>query len=837
MRSSDAIADPIKILRAEQERLREEHSRGLSGRRLVHDLTAAMDAAVRSIWRAAPSRERGVALVALGGYGRRELSPHSDVDLMVLREPRAAPAEAGSKLFYELWDAGFTVGHATRTVKESVRIAGANLEAETSFLNARLLDGDGGLFERFRAQTLARTRRGRRRFLEAIRASIETRYAADGYATYWLEPNVRDGAGGLRDHAVLGWLEQAFGDVLTGAGPGDTAAETEVLLRVRNELHYLTGRRTDVLAVANQSAVAAGLGHAGPDAVDELLRELYASASRIAFAVSIALSELRAATSRRRAVRQLAPGVVLDGGRVTSVELAGDVASAMRVFASAAREGAAVGAATMEEIRGALGTRSDPLPWTPEIRRSFFEILAQGERGADALEMLERSGLLARLIPEWSSVRHRPQHNVYHRFTVDVHLRSTVAAACALGGAADEPLARDVWRDVADRERLLLACLLHDIGKGSDGDHSIAGEAVARRICGRMGIGDVAASEVAWLVRHHLLLPDTATRRDTGDENLVVDLAASVGTPERLKMLYLLSVADARATGPAAWTPWKGALVGELFTKVLRVLEGSDVAGREASDLFRFRARELAAALDRYPAEAVSRHLAAMPRSYFLAFPTVTLARHFALMSRQPGPGEVVTHVARLEATDAYAFTVVAGDRPGLFSDVAGALALNGLNVLAAQIFTRADGLALELFDVEGAFEKDVDPARWERVAADVRAILTGNVNIDERLAEKRVAYRRPSKGKREAPRVVVDDKASDFFTVIEVSATDRVGLLHSITRGLADAGLDIHSAKVATYAEDVVDVFYVRDAGGQKVGDSESVEKIERAVLSRIGD
>ena len=400
-----------------------------------------------------------------------------------------------------------------------------------------------------------------------------------------------------------------------------------------------------------------------------------------------------------------------------------------------------------------------------------------------------------------------------------------------------ESLPRDVWRDLVDRDRVLLACLLHDIGKGSEEDHSILGETLARQICKRIGLPNETIEDVVWLVRHHLLLPDTATRRDTDDENLVVETAASVGDAERLKMLYIVSVADGRATGPTAWSPWKATLVGELFSKVMHVLDRGEVVGRDASDLLRLRTTELRQSLARYPDAAVEAHLHKMPRAYFLAFPTGELVRHFALLDAELAPSDVRAHWTPGEAPGVYELIVVARDRPGLFSKAAGALALNGMNVLAAQIFTRADGIALEAFRVEGTHEREIEPDRWARVEANLARALAGRISLDLRLAEKRDAYERPSKGKREPPRVVVDNRVSDFYTVVEVHATDRVGLLYAITRALADMELDIQSAKVATYADDVVDVFYVRDVDGQKVTDPEHMREIERTVLMRIGE
>ncbi len=836
--SSGGVAEPIRILRAERERLKKEHAQGLTGRKLVQALTAAMDAAVRAVWSEAVDVPDRIALVALGGYGREELAPHSDVDLMVLHSARSIAPDVGKRLFYQLWDAGFAVGHAIRTVKDCLRLAASNVEAETSFLDSRFVDGDETLFEDFRAATLKQTRKRGARLVETLRAATAARHAKEGSASYFLEPNIKEGAGGLRDRATIGWLATAFDTESGLAADPELESATDVLLRVRTELHYTTDRRADLLTLHTQDAMAEGLGYAG---VDVFLRELYAGARYIEYSMRSALAEVAGRVARRSApVRDVAPGIELSssGIRIFDRRPIVDVPELpMRAFAIAAAEGVPISTETMLWLRSAAPAAD--LEWNDASRRSFFDILGRGRRGRDALEAMDHAGILVRYLPDWEAVRCLPQHNVYHRFTVDVHLLTTVLEACRLDGpASDDPdaLARDVWCDLADRNRVLLACLLHDIGKGREDDHSILGETLAERICARMGLSPEVAEDVVWLVRHHLLLSDTAIRRDTGDENLVVETAAWIGNAERLKMLYVLSVADGRATGPAAWNPWKATLVGELFSKVLRVIEEGRLVGADVSDLVRLRGTELRAALTRYLPDAVEAHLAGMPRAYFLAFPTEALIRHFALMASAPDGGAVSIHVAKTEAPGVYELDVVAPDRPGLFSKVAGGLALNGINVLSAQIFTRGDGAALEVFRVSGAHEDEVDPGRWDRVRSDISAAITDRLSLDERLAQKREVYTRPSKGKRESPRVLVENAASDFFTVVEVHATDRVGLLYAITDALADLELDIHSARVATYGEDVVDVFYVRDVVAQKITDPKRIREIERVVLERIG-
>lgn len=845
-----ATDDAIRGLRDERERLRRAHLEGLGGLALVRSMAAAVDAAVTAFWGSASNGTR-VALVAVGGYGRGELSPHSDIDLMVLHGGSPGVREVAEPLFYALWDVGLQVGHATRTIRDCARLGAANIEAETSFLDARLVAGDHELFEAFREEMLRRTRRRGRRFLDALADATAGRHAAAGHASWLLEPNLKEGAGGLRDLHTVSWLLRVFEDcpdpeaaekagALDPAEAGALTEAAEMLHRLRNHLHYLSGRRTDVLGLAEQEPSARFLGYREGEelAVDGLMRDLYRRARAVEHVAASLLSEMRARAGRRGRSRPLGEGIRLEAGRVVldgPPPLAEAPELPARAYAAAAQAGVPLAREAERWVREALASLEGPLPPTPEVRAAFLALLAAGR--PEALEAFDHVGAMTRHLPEWEPVRCRPQHNVYHRFTVDVHAFQTVGELVALAGdGADDELARRVHGDVRDRDGLLLAGLLHDVGKGAPGDHSVAGERIALAACDRLGIGGGRRERIAWLVRHHLLLADTATRRDTGDENLVVETAETVGDAERLRMLYLLTVADSRATGPEAWTPWKAALVGELFTKVLHVLERGELTSRDASELFAHRARELREALARHPPESVEAHLKGMSRAYFLSFPTTALIRHFALMAEPVPAGEVRLHVARTGEHGVWELTIVAPDRPGLFSVVSGALAVNGIDVVAAQVFTRADGAALEILRVVGALDPVIDDARWERVRADVRRGLADRDALESRIVAKRETYAgRARRGRREPPRVVVDNAASDFYTLVEVHAPDRIGLLYAITRALADLGLDIHLAKVATYGDDVVDVFYVRDLEGQRIEDPERIRAIERSVLERI--
>jgi len=792
-------AGPIEVLAAERERLHQAHLTGISGLSLVRSLAAAVDAAVAALWAEIVGDRRGLALVALGGYGRGELSPYSDLDLMVLHRGAKSAPESAKGVFYRLWDAGFEVGHAVRSVAECIKLARVNFEAETSFLEARCVAGDGGLFEEFSSAALRFTRKRGAAFVDDARAAVEARHAKDGNASCLLEPNLKEGAGGLRDLHTVRWLELVFGEAPVEEGE----RQGELLHRTRNHLHYFANRRQDVLLLHVQEPTAQSLGwtdEEGWSAWDAFMRDVYRVTRAIEGRVGEAFTRLESLSSRKRQ-RKPAAG--------------SDAREMIGLMRAAARE--------------------PGVNWTDEMRLAFFGLLSAG--GAEALKECDQGGVLSRYLPEWELIRYRPQHNVYHRFTVDIHAYQTAAHLARMPQSEQEPIAARVSSDVRDRDLLLLAGLLHDLGKGSPGDHSETGERLAKEIAARAGFDRHRTETLAWLVRHHLILVDTATRRDTGDENLVVETAAQVADPERLRMLYALTVADGIGTGPTAWTPWKSTLVAELFNRMLHVLERGELASRDANELVRLRKAELRRALERHPPEEVDAHIRGMSRAYFLAFPTSILIRHYPLLAARLPTGEIRTHVAATDERGLYELTLVAADRPGLFSTVAGALSLNGINVVSAQIHTRSDGAALEVFRLTGALDPVLDEERWVRVFDHVRAALRDQLPLGSLLVEKRREYaRRPSKTRPSEPRVVVDNHASDFYTVVEVHAVDRIGLLYDVTRALSSLGLDIHLAKVATYGEDVVDVFYAWDVDGQKVTDGSRIEEVERRLADAIG-
>ncbi len=762
-------------------------------------------------------------MVALGGYGKRLLCPASDVDLMVLHAERKTERvrEAAEQVFYPFWDAGISLGHALRTVGECLSEASERLDVLCSLLDARLIAGDGALVEDLERRLHAAVAKRRGRWLELLASDASDRHRGAAACSTSLEPDLKEGSGGLRDIHAVGWASAISGTQLVRGDERERLDEAEeFLIRLRSALHLHTGKKTDRLIRDHQGDLAPALGFdaaAGLDAADALMRGLFEHGRHVEHVRTLALERGRDPARGSGSVPVAPPSSP------------GDVLEALLALASS---NASPPAAWLDALDSAdLGEA--PFEWTNRIRDAFLELLAKGARGVSALEVLDRSGLMAAYIPEWAPVRSRPQRDPYHRYTVDVHLTATLAIAAELleGHSADETL-NAAASAVAEPGALLLGALLHDIGKTGEGRHVEVGERVAASVLGRMGVPDDTREKVLFLVREHLLLSDTATRRDLSDPNLVLDVAARVGDVERLAMLYLLTVADAEATGPHASTPWRLGLVRELVGRVEHVLERREMDPERAGDLEARigRIREL---LSHEHDDAVSDYLERLPRPYLLAVGPEDVASHFPLLSSAVGSTDVRTAAKAGSRHGTWELAVVAADRPGLLARIAGSLALGGLSILSAQAFTTEDGVAIDLFVVEPAFHGEIDEERWRVVRQTLRKALDGRLSLEYRVREKRRHYPRPATDVPSEVRVLND--VSDFATVVEVESADRLGLLFDLARTFEELHLDVSLAKVGTYGPRVVDAFYVRDLHGEKIEDREHAEEIRRAILSRL--
>lgn len=779
-------------------------SESLTGSALCRSLSDCTDAWLSGLFDAAVAGNSagpsGYALVAVGGYGRRELSPQSDIDVVLITSGRANPAEVAEvaeALWYPVWDEGLKLGHAVRSVGEAVDLAASDLDTATSMLAVRHIAGDAALTDELAERSLAIWRKQASKWLAQLSASVRNRHAQAGDAAFLLEPDVKDGRGGLRDVHAVHWAEAARSVMLDG----DDAAFTDayaVLLDARVELHRRTGRRGDILLLQEQDAVAAALGYSDADAFmrrfSEAARTIAWRSDEVWERVDASLSASVASTlaGRFRRERVIEPGVVLRQGQLVVTDLlasAGGPANSdansdansnttvdpllvLRLAVAAATEGVRIDRLSLQKLVEVAQPLPDP--WPAEARDLFTRLWLAGPAAIDVVESLDQVGLWRLVLPEWDTVRSKPQRNAYHTFTVDRHLCQTAVNAAALADRVDRP------------DLLVVGALLHDIGKGLPGDHTEVGMVVVADMGARMGFNDDDIAVLVDMVRHHLLLPDVATRRDLADDDTILHVAALVGSVSTVELLGALTEADSAATGPAAWNDWKKGLVRKLVRRTSHVLAGGEMA--DMGD-------------DTFPTAAQRQRMA---------------------------DGATVVEV------DDDTLTVIATDQPGLFGRVAGVLALAGMDVLAADVWSH-DGMALEVFKVA----PPADPERaWAAVRRDLEPALAGQFALTARLAAR--ARANPRRGVVlpgvATPAVRIDNDMTRSATVIEVVADDAVGVLATIGQTLAELGLDIRSAKVQTLGPQVVDTFYVTDAAGAKVTDDAHLGEVHRALGHAIG-
>jgi [protein-PII] uridylyltransferase len=759
---------------------------------------------------------RGVALVAVGGYGRAELSPRSDLDLLLLHDgsaDKAAIAALADRIWYPVWDLGLALDHSVRTPAEARATAAEDLKVHLGLLDARPLAGDHGLVAALRTTILADWRNQAPQRLPELDALCRERAERMGELQFLLEPDLKEARGGLRDAQVLravaaSWLADAPREGLDAA--------RRRLLDVRDALHLTTGRATDRLALQDQDAVAAELGLLD---ADTLLREVYEAARTISYATDVTWREVnrvlkaRSTRPRLRALltgragsgragagkppverTPLAEGVVEMDGEVVLARTARperDPVLPLRAAAAAAQSALPI---SLHAVRHLAATAKPlPVPWPAEAREELVTLLGAGEATVPVWEALEAEGLITQLLPDWERVRCRPQRNPVHTWTVDRHLVETAVRASSL------------TRRVGRPDLLLVAALLHDIGKGWPGDHSVAGETIARDLATRIGFDRADVGIVATAVRHHLLLVETATRRDLDDPATVRSVAASVGTVGTLELLHALTEADALATGPAAWSSWRASLVADLVKRVAGVLAGETPPDPEAA--------APSAEQERLAVEA-------------LRTGEPVLALHTSRAGEEPAAEPADPEEPEPVGVE---LAIALPDQPGVLPAVAGVLALHRLTVRAADL--RAIELPTELgagsvlvLDWRVAAEYGSLP-QAHRLRADLVRALDGSLDISARLAEREAAYPRRRGLTAPPPRVTVAAADSRLATVIEVRAQDAPGLLHRIGRALEGAAVRVRSAHVSTLGANAVDTLYVTRPDGTLLPDEEAID------------
>jgi [protein-PII] uridylyltransferase len=845
---------------------------------LVHDelIRLVYDHAVNTVYRATnPSDAERMAIVATGGYGRGLLAPGSDIDLLFLRPYKQTSwgESVAEYVLYILWDLGLKVGHATRTIDQCLKLAWSDFTIRTALLDQRLICGDAELFKelgrRFRAEVIAAPGSARA-FVDAKMAERDERHRRSGESRYLVEPNIKDGKGGLRDLHTLHWLAK----YLVDQEPGKIGAEAAVftpaeitlfrrcerfLWSIRCHLHFLAGRAEERLTFELQPIMAERLGYRdanGLRAVERFMKHYFLVAKDVGDLTTILCSaleiqQLKTAprlnnllnpltwATRRQVRRTTDFRVDNDRLNVASPDVfKRDPVNLLRFFALAEELGTFFHPAAVRLLRSSWRLIDDDLRRNPKANQIFLDLLTSSRNPEGALRRMNEAGVLGRFVPAFGRVVSMMQFNMYHHYTVDEHLIRTVGQLTAIEEgqlASTLPLSTEIVKSIQNRRALYVAAFLHDVGKGSGEDHSLVGARIARDLCPRLGLSPAETETVVWLIAEHLTMSNIAQSRDLSDPKTIRDFAAAVQSPERLKLLLLLTVADIRAVGPGTWNGWKGQLLRQLYWETEPLVAGghTQVSRRERVDMAK---DELRAALRDWPAAEIERFIARHYDDYWLKIDNATRIEHARLVQKAESSGlRLATSYVSNAFKSVTELSVLAPNHPRLLSILAGACAVSGANIMGANVSTTRDGFALDTFLLQREFTDDEDEARRiKRIKRTIERALNGEIRLAALMAARKPAERRISAFSVE-PEVIVNNALSDTFTVIEVAGLDRPGFLYDLTNAISDLNLDITSAHITTYGEKAVDVFYVTDLTGKKVESDARRSAVRKRLLEVV--
>jgi len=820
------------------------------------------------------------AVFAQGGYGRREMNPWSDVDVLVFYPGRLSPyvKSINERILLTLFDAGLQVGHAVRSVKECLDQADRDVTVKTTMLDGRFLAGTPELSAQFESDVVDVLRaRDAKRFIDEKRTETRERHGRLGGSVFLLEPNVKDGLGGLRDLHTLLWIARVSRGITTIEGlaaegvasQGEVdalAAAREFLLRVRSGIHFLVRNKTDKLSFEAQDQIAERFGYASkvdPDRygnderasrdamVEAFMREYYSHAAIIARSTLDIVDRLTAPPEPTGLISRLSSRSLRDGVSVKARRLVveerifeADPINLVRIFADSQRCDVRMSAATQDAVRRNLARLTPILAYSDEAIETFMGILKAHDGVYRTLGEMNRLGVLGQLIPEFGRLFCMVQHDYYHVYTVDEHSLVGIRELEQLReGAieAESPLLTQVMRECDHPEILFLGMMFHDLGKGYGGDHDERGAVMVREVSKRLRMHWDDRRALEFLVRHHLLMSMLAQNRDVEDPKLVRDFVREVGTTTNLRNLYLLTFADMRAVGPKIWNGWKDHLLGELYQRAIEAFETGAITERNLeARIKRAKRRVLTHAGGDDERSRLEEFLDGMAGSYVLSTTVDSVIAHWRLLESL-GSGVFRCGVSHYPERGFTELTVCAPNMPGLFARLTGVLSAHRLNILSAKIDTSSTGMALDSFRVEHAHDEVdvVDPELWARVRADIEGVLADRVSVDEMVAEARRSRPAPTSVRkarqRTVTRVGVDNDVSDDYTVIDVYAADRPGLLYTVADCFYDLGLLIHIAKISTRVTQVLDVFYVTDGTGKKIVDEERYAEIEEVVLHAV--
>jgi len=822
-----------------------------SPREFLRQHSDMMDGLVRKAFQAARAKvpSPSVCLMAIGGYGRAELAPYSDIDLLLLYFPsnKNELSPLAAQILYPLWDLGLDVSCSSRSIDECLKMARSDVQVKTGLIDGRYLDGEYEFFRNLYGLFTKKVLHRRvQKFAGALARDIHPRRQKYEDPAYVLEPNIKEGEGSLRDFQVGRWIIRAkyktdrWDSILFPDHSRMLDKSIQFLWAIRNHLHLLSERRQDNLTFELQEKIAPLLGFPkGTKGVEEMMRQYHLSARGISnFFHDILDRALFEPSAFRKIIfffqrKRIDENFEIAHGELhllDPVAFKKDPSQLMTLFQHCQAYQAKVDFRTEEAVMEALPFTDDRFRASQKVNQAFLSILRRG-KGADALLMkMHQLGFLSRYIPEFSDVEGKVHYDLYHVHPVDIH---SILAVEELGRLRDGyyqkdyPLLTSLIREIEKPDILFLTTLLHDIGKGKEGDHSSVGAEMINHIGLRMGLPSEDRGLMDFLVRHHLLMIETAFRRDLHDEQAILRFANETGNPVRLKMLYLLTFADIKAVGPEAWTSWKNSLLMELFLKTSHFFEKG-----EEPQAFLKRGETIAQLWQSLPRETLSRYAEHLPDRYLSTYSSGEISCHIKMA--QSLDKEVLLVGWSPEEEVRARVTICTKDRYGLFSKIAGSMFLNRLNILEAQVHTWGNGVALDTFYVEdptGEIER-----RLQQFKKDLKEILSGKISLKLLLSQreesgwiqKKVIPKVPGEAK-------VNNRDSDFYTIIEITGEDRLGVLYEITQALTDCGCDIHFARISTLGNRVVDVFYVQDEWGEKIVEPEKANHLKQLLLNRL--
>jgi [protein-PII] uridylyltransferase len=810
-----------------------------------------MDALVRKTFQKAQSQtpSLSVCLTAVGGYGRGELAPHSDIDLLLLysvsKKEELPPLV--EKILYPLWDLGLDVSCSSRSIDESLKMAQSDLYIKTSLIDGRYLDGEYEFFRNlYRLFTKKILHRKVRKFAEALAKDLYLRHQKYEDPAYALEPHIKEAEGGLRDFQIGRWLIRAkyktdrWDSILFPDHSRMLDKSLEFLWAVRNQLHLLSGRRQDDLTFEYQEKIAPTLGFPlGAEGVEKMMRQYHLSTQRISnFVQDIFERILYEPSPLKKTLSFLQRKKIDENFGITCGEIhlldpvtfKRDPLQLVTLFKHCQACQVKMDFRTEEAVMEALPFIDDRFRTSEEVNQIFLSILGEGKRVEVLLRKMHELGFLSRYIPEFSEVEGKVHYDLYHVHPVDSHSLLAVEELVRLGDGfyqKEYPLLTSLIKEIEKLDILLLTTLLHDIGKGVEGNHSLRGAEISRHIGNRMGLSGEDRDLMGFLIRHHLLMVETALRRDLHEEQVILRFANETKNLNQLKMLYLLTFADIKAVGPEAWTSWKHTLLLELFLKTSHLMERDAITGPF------LRGGEMLKKLQQsLSPENFSEYTDHLPDRYLSCYSTEEIVHHIGMARSIEKESFLVEW--KIEKEIQAKVTVCTKDRYGLFSKITGSMFLNRLNILEAQIHTWGNSIALDTFWVEDT-TKDIE-RRLKQFKKDLEEILIKKGSLKDLLSKRKEANGIKQKV---IPGVIGDVKInnedSDFYTIIEVSGEDRLGILYEMTQALTDHGCDIHFARISTLGNRFVDVFYVQDELGEKIEEKNKTDLLRKTALNLL--